>query len=101
MPPIARSPVREMSQRRRHQGLSQIDLHRIEVSLRSVLRLLVQVATISILALRVPCLVVAANLIREVIDFSLPANRKRQTNSLLYRRRVLVPFSTEEGSAVG
>jgi len=54
-----------------------MDLHQIEVSLRTVLSLLVQVATIPILALRVPCLVVAANLLREVIDFSLPANRKR------------------------
>jgi len=100
MPPIARRPIREMSERRRHQGLSQMDLHQIEVSLRTVLSLLVQVATIPILALRVPCLVVAANLLREVIDFSLPANRKRQTNNLLYRRRVLVPVSTEEGSAL-
>ena len=52
MPPIARRPIREMSsQRRRHpQGLSQMDLHQIEVSFRTVLRLLVQVATIPILA---------------------------------------------------
>ena len=87
MPPIARRPIREMSQRRRHQGLSQIDLHQIEVSLRTVLSLLVQVATIPILALRVPFLVVAANLLRGIIGmFTLvyqvldpidPANRDR------------------------
>ena len=82
-----RRPLREMSQRRRHEGLSQMDLHQIEVSLRLVLTLIVQAAAIPVLALRAAVLFVAIPLLQavlstftvaySVLDPVNPANKNR------------------------
>ena len=87
MQSTARRPIREMSQRRRHQGLSQMDQHNIEVSLRVVLNLIVQVAAIPFYQLRAALLFIALSLldgilsmfttVYQVFDPVNPANKDR------------------------
>ena len=84
---IDRRPIRHMSQRRRHQGLSQIDLHQIEVSLRQVVGLTIQAAAIPELALRAAVLLIALPLLQginqmftaiyQALDPINPANKNR------------------------
>ena len=76
-----------MSQRRRHQGLSQIDLHQIEVSLGQVVGLTIQSAAITVLALRAAVLLIALPLLQginqmftaiyQALDPINPANKNR------------------------
>ena len=61
-----RRPIRNMSQRRRHQGLSQVDLHQIKVSLMQVVGLTIQAAAIPVLALRAAVLLIALPLLQGI-----------------------------------
>lgn len=96
MQPIDRRPIREMSQRRRHQGLSQIEIHEIEVSLRLVFNLMIHIAAIPILALRAPFIFIALNLLQGVNRMFTVAYQVLDPVNQANRDRLIASYSDEE-----
>ncbi len=87
---LDRRSCREMSQRRRHQGLSQMDMHHIEVALRFLLTLLGRAMAIPIGILRTGILLLGLPLLQGILamfstvyttlDPVNPANKDRLIN---------------------
>jgi hypothetical protein len=85
-----------MSQRRRHQGLSQIDLHQIEVSLRQVVSLTIQAAAIPVLALRTAVLLIALPLLQGINQMFTTIYQALDPINPANKNRVIASYTEEE-----
>lgn len=91
-----RRRIRNMSQRRRHQGLSQVDLHQIKVSLMQVARLTIQAAAIPVLALRAAVLLIALPLLQGINQMFTAVYQALDPINQANKNRLIASYTEEE-----
>ena len=91
-----RRPVREMSQRRRHQGLSQLELHQIQVGLLQITKLITQAAVVPIGALRAFVLLIAKLLLQGVLAMTSGIYRALDPVNPVNKNRLIASYTDEQ-----